>query len=144
MAIIISTNTKYSDCCFNNVIFFSLAQVIDSNIIPRTGSSSPEDNVLLTKTAPEAADDKSIKTVPESHEAAASSTHNATVGGHSVGFSVFHMDFPRVQLPFIIGVWILSASIAKIGKLSATECVSVNKVWVLVGDTELTVIRGNK
>ncbi|KAG4073521.1 hypothetical protein HA402_000745 [Bradysia odoriphaga] len=34
---------------------------------------------------------------------------------HPVDFPVSSVDFERVQTPFIIGIWILSASIAKIG-----------------------------
>lgn len=31
-------------------------------------------------------------------------------------FEISEVDFERVQTPFIIGIWILSASVAKIGK----------------------------
>lgn len=40
-------------------------------------------------------------------------------GGHSGGherYPLAQVEFDRVKTPFIIGVWILSASIAKIGK----------------------------
>lgn len=37
--------------------------------------------------------------------------------GHAVeGYPLAKVDFARVETPFIIGVWILFASIAKIGK----------------------------
>ena len=38
--------------------------------------------------------------------------------GHHSGIHVFIADFSRVQIPFIISAWILSASIAKIGNIS--------------------------
>lgn len=42
---------------------------------------------------------------------------HAVAEGHEVErLPVFQIDFARVELPFIIGVWILFASIAKIGK----------------------------
>ena len=36
--------------------------------------------------------------------------------GHH-GYTVFHEDFKKVQLPFIISLWIVLASIFKIGKI---------------------------
>lgn len=57
-------------------------------------------------------EDESIKTEPGSKTTEGDSQES----GHGGGFEVFHMDFGRVQIPFIIGVWILSASIAKIGE----------------------------
>ncbi len=36
----------------------------------------------------------------------------------TVEFPISSVDFDRVQTPFIIGIWILSASVAKIGKYS--------------------------
>jgi hypothetical protein len=38
-------------------------------------------------------------------------------GHHHSGIHVFIADFSRVQIPFIISAWILSASIAKIGNI---------------------------
>lgn len=35
---------------------------------------------------------------------------------HHGGIHVFTAEFARVEIPFIISMWILSASIAKIGK----------------------------
>lgn len=40
-------------------------------------------------------------------------------GGHGDdhhGYTVFHVEFERVQLPFIISLWIFVSSLAKIGK----------------------------
>ena len=43
--------------------------------------------------------------------------HAAEEGGHHVErYPVTTVDFSRVETPFIIGIWILFASIAKIGK----------------------------
>lgn len=39
-------------------------------------------------------------------------------GGHHDRYPLAQVEFDRVKTPFIIGVWILSASIAKIGKFS--------------------------
>ena len=35
--------------------------------------------------------------------------------GHAHGYQVFHMEFERVELPFIIALWIFVSSLAKIG-----------------------------
>ena len=35
--------------------------------------------------------------------------------GHGHGYQVFHMEFERVELPFIIALWIFVSSLAKIG-----------------------------
>ena len=38
-------------------------------------------------------------------------------GGHGhEGYQVFHVEFERVQLPFIISLWIFVSSLAKIGE----------------------------
>jgi hypothetical protein len=43
-------------------------------------------------------------------------------GGHHVErYPITTADFSRVETPFIIGVWILFASIAKIGELNHTQ-----------------------
>lgn len=34
----------------------------------------------------------------------------------TIGYPICQVEFDRVKTPFIIGIWILSASIAKIGK----------------------------
>ena len=41
--------------------------------------------------------------------------HGGGHGGHE-GYQVFHVEFERVQLPFIISLWIFVSSLAKIGK----------------------------
>lgn len=40
-------------------------------------------------------------------------SHHST---ESITYPIVQVDFDRVQTPLIIGIWILSASIAKIGK----------------------------
>lgn len=60
-------------------------------------------------------EDESIKTEPGS-KATGGGGGDHKSANHSEGFSIFHVDFERVEIPFIIGVWILSASIAKIGE----------------------------
>ena len=37
--------------------------------------------------------------------------------GEKPGYEVFHVEWPRVQVPYLIVVWILIASLAKIGKM---------------------------
>jgi len=38
--------------------------------------------------------------------------------GHEVhGYEVFHVEFDRVEIPFIAGIWIFISSIAKIGNI---------------------------
>ena len=52
---------------------------------------------------------KSVQSNPDDHAAAE--------GEHEVErYPVTTVDFSRVETPFIIGIWILFASIAKIGK----------------------------
>lgn len=46
------------------------------------------------------------------HPAAAD---HGTAGGHE-GIHVFTAEFARVEIPFIISLWIFCASLAKIGK----------------------------
>ena len=36
--------------------------------------------------------------------------------GEHHGYQVFHVEFERVQLPFIISLWIFVSSLAKIGE----------------------------
>lgn len=119
----------------HNVLFF---QAIDSNIIPPSAPNTLVDkNFIVTAKSgktittisffnffdhrhnsitqnlfrPSAGiEDESLKTEPGKGE---EGDHKE---GSSHGFEVFHMDFSRVEIPFIIGVWILSASIAKIGE----------------------------
>jgi hypothetical protein len=45
-------------------------------------------------------------------------------GGHKVPdrYPVTSVDFLRVETPFIIGIWILFASIAKIGEFKSVPC----------------------
>lgn len=44
---------------------------------------------------------------------------NAVGGKEIPSYPIATFDFTRVQTPFIIGIWILSASIAKIGTYMA-------------------------
>lgn len=73
------------------------------------------------------------------HESAKSSPH-AKADGHEVGehdgghkvverYPITTTDFGRVETPFIIGIWILFASIAKIGELHHTQIVCT-MVWL--------------
>ena len=62
-----------------------------------------------------------------SHMKAAAGEENHDVGAHDDGHKVDHypvttVDFARVETPFIIGVWILFASIAKIGECTQRLC----------------------
>ncbi len=41
--------------------------------------------------------------------------------GHAHGYEVFHVGFERVELPFIIALWIFVSSLAKIGERAASE-----------------------
>lgn len=44
--------------------------------------------------------------------------NNKHKSGHSeITYPITQVEFERVQTPFIIGIWILSASIAKIGNI---------------------------
>lgn len=51
----------------------------------------------------------------ESSMAPVESTNEATRGAVA-SYPIAEVEFERVQTPFIIGIWILSASIAKIGE----------------------------
>jgi hypothetical protein len=50
--------------------------------------------------------------------AAAPGGHGAEDGHH--GYQIFHVEFERVQLPFIISLWIFVSSLAKIGRKEMT------------------------
>jgi hypothetical protein len=50
---------------------------------------------------------------PELHDDHADEEH----GGHGTAYKVFHVEFERVELPFIIALWIFVSSLAKIGKV---------------------------
>ena len=42
-------------------------------------------------------------------------------GGHEgAHFSVFHVNFEHVEVPFIIGLWIFVSSLAKVGELKTS------------------------
>ena len=49
-------------------------------------------------------------------------SHHAAAGGEGHGegqrhpYHVFHVEFQRVEVPFIIALWIFVSSLAKIGK----------------------------
>lgn len=46
--------------------------------------------------------------------------------GHEVNrYPVAQVEFSRVETPFVIGVWILSASIAKIGKCTSAAAIDI-------------------
>lgn len=52
------------------------------------------------------------------HDGAADGTHHDESGaGHHGGIHVFVAEFERVEIPFIIALWIFCASLAKIGIL---------------------------
>lgn len=73
-------------------------------------STTPESqsHVLLEQAQNDHNDD------PHAEEAHAEGDH----GGHGHhGYQVFHEDFARVQVPFIIALWILISAVLKIGKL---------------------------
>lgn len=73
-------------------------------------------------TFPLGLDNEGVKTEPGSQtkESGSEGGDQHADSGHGGGFEVFHVDFGRVSVPFIIGVWILSASIAKIGMYIST------------------------
>ena len=56
--------------------------------------------------------------------------------GHSKHeYEVFHVDFERVEIPFIIALWIFVSSLAKIGEYTTAEIHSKihrrrNLVWL--------------
>ena len=50
--------------------------------------------------------------------------HYSKPHGHGHGgkpeYTVFHVEFERVEIPFIIALWIFVSSLAKIGEYLAT------------------------
>lgn len=60
-------------------------------------------------------------------------THHSDGGGHGEDreverYPVAQVEFSRVETPFVIGVWILSASIAKIGKWAVIVALTVSRL----------------
>ncbi len=56
-------------------------------------------------------------TLPELRESGKASEEEGVPGEEEEhGYQVFHVEFERVQLPFIISLWIFVSSLAKIGK----------------------------
>lgn len=57
--------------------------------------------------------------------------HGAADGGHHGeehhGIHIFVEEFSRVEIPFIIALWIFCASLAKIGEISEPKNLSPNK-----------------
>lgn len=49
--------------------------------------------------------------------------------GHGHGYQVFHVEFERVELPFIIALWIFVSSLAKIGN----NVLEKSSVYDLIG-----------
>lgn len=47
-------------------------------------------------------------------------------------YPIIQFEFERVQNPLVIGIWILSASIAKIGKFSITNIISTLLNWITI------------
>jgi len=63
-------------------------------------------------------EDKSLPTLP-AHENHLDLGHYTPVHDHHGGrpsYHVFHVEFERVEIPFIIALWIFVSSLAKIGK----------------------------
>ena len=56
--------------------------------------------------------------LPQNHVSDAGLGHYKPVHeGHAKHeYEVFHVDFERVEIPFIIALWIFVSSLAKIGK----------------------------
>lgn len=51
--------------------------------------------------------------------------------GHSERYPVVSVEFTRVETPFIIGVWIFCASLAKIGEyIDNITCTVIGKEWL--------------
>jgi hypothetical protein len=48
-----------------------------------------------------------------SHEGETNETNHE--GDHE-GFQIFHLEWERVELPFMVGVWILATTISKLGQ----------------------------
>lgn len=78
-------------------------------------------------------DHHSAKSVQSSNVDGHATDEEGGHGGHEVErYPVTTVDFSRVETPFIIGIWILFASIAKIGKsidnIKYVIC-QISKAW---------------
>ena len=63
----------------------------------------------------------------EGHGGGGGEGHGAGGGHGHEGYQVFHVEFERVQLPFIISLWIFVSSLAKIGKKRKGASISRTK-----------------
>jgi hypothetical protein len=57
--------------------------------------------------------DSQGRTTELSHEGETNETDH---GGDHEGFQIFHLEWERVELPFMVGVWILATTISKLGQ----------------------------
>lgn len=89
--------------------------------LPSQGDDSRKDyeDSALPSSEQEFATKSSEKQTDEHHDV----SHD---GGHVVdNYPVTTVDFSRVETPFIIGVWILFASVAKIGEYTQSSATMV-------------------
>ena len=61
--------------------------------------------------------------------------------GDTPEYHVFHVEFERVEIPFIIALWIFVSSLAKIGKYLATEF-CFHEMSVQCNVIELNIVMG--
>ena len=81
-------------------------------LLPRPGTvvggNSNTDNALNLLVAVQHGP-KQIKEEGEEHE----SNHT----DHSAeGFQIFHVEWERVEVPFLVGIWILATTVSKLGE----------------------------
>ena len=82
---------------------WAMQKKIAEDLLKKISTESPTDNPK----------DQSSATSDQT-----SNHHNSADHEHIISYPITQTDFERVQTPFIIGIWILSASIAKIGEFS--------------------------
>ena len=63
--------------------------------------------------------------------------HYGSGHGHGHGdtpeYHVFHVEFERVEIPFIIALWIFVSSLAKIGEYYLSIYKASKYLWSIIG-----------
>lgn len=93
---------------------------------PVVRSALPNDATLRSLSSAASGDDAGQRLPKESQQVASarsddSSSSSSSDGSQKPEYRIVSVEFTRVETPFLIGIWIFFASIAKIGKCLKTD-----------------------